>query len=62
MKTTSPRTVKARRPRRAWYTTIACLAATAPAIATSTDAPRPAEQRLTDLRALDGGQWQHANR
>ncbi len=33
MKTTSPRTVKARGPRRAWYTTIACLAARAPAIA-----------------------------
>jgi len=57
MKTTSPRTVKARGPHRAWYTSIACLAATAPAIGiAATTAARPAEQCLTDLRALDSVQ------
>jgi sporulation protein YlmC with PRC-barrel domain len=58
MKTTSRRTVKARVPRRTWCTTIACLAATAPAIAmaATTEAPRPAQQCLTDLKALDSVQ------
>jgi hypothetical protein len=53
MKTTSPGTINTRDPRHAWYTTIACLVATAPAIsmAATTEAARPAQQCLADLRS-----------
>lgn len=57
MKTTLSESVKARGACRALYTSVACLAATAPAIAlAATTAVSPAQQCLTDLRAFNNVQ------
>jgi len=58
MKTTLPAAHQARAPSGVLYATIACLAASAPAIntAVAADAAAPAQQCLTDLHAFDSVQ------
>ena len=57
MKKTLSKCLKANGPRRALYTGVACLAATAPAIAiAATATAMPAQQCLTDLRTFDSVQ------